>query len=197
MGHLFDDAEHAPGLTDRELVASMRDARSTAFEALFRRHAETVRAFIIATIANRSHTEDLLQETFVLAWRKLDIAKMRGDSVLPWLLATTQRLVANSNRSADTSTRNLAPLADLEQLAYDSTFEAALSVERAAALHDALAKLSTSDRQIVRLCLEEGLLYKEAARATRTSVSVVRNVLFRARQALRRELSAVAEGGHD
>ena len=184
------------GPTDRELVMAMRETGSGAFERLFRRHADAVHSLITMRITDAALIDDLHQEVFVLAWQKLDAKKMVGDSVLPWLLSTAQRLIANANRATASATHSVSPLHDVEIGDDDSTFDAVDRKARSAALDRALANLRPRNRQIVRLCLEMGMQYKEAARATRTSTSGVRNTLFRARRALQRDLAPVREDGN-
>lgn len=191
-----DTQSPVPGPTDRELVVTMRTPGSGAFEILFRRYADAVHSLIITRITNSALVDDVHQETFVLAWQKLDARKMVGDSILPWLVSTAQYLVANANRATASTARSIAPLDEVDLDDEDSTFEAVAKNAQSAALDDALARLRDRDRRIVALCLEHDMQYKEAARATRTSTSGVRNTLFRARRALQRDLASVREDGN-
>lgn len=174
-------------LTDRDLVGSMREAGSTAFEALFKRHASTVHAYISSKLVDAGDVDDTFQEVFVLAWSKLDKELMTGRSAAPWLLSTAHNVVSSTNRKRQRA--DLSPLLDIPTIsaaeAHDiEAGKAALELT----LRAALQSLSPEDRRVVHLCLEKGLSYKEAARVSRASTSMVRNRLFRARKALRRAL---------
>jgi RNA polymerase sigma-70 factor (ECF subfamily) len=62
----------ADGVGDRELVARFKETRDPAwFEPLFQRHRKFVYAFCYAMLENRAVAEDLLQDTFMKAYREI------------------------------------------------------------------------------------------------------------------------------
>ena len=67
------------------------------FEILTREHIDSVRAFLLASLRDPIAVEDLLQETFLTAWRILD----RYDRQLPfgpWVRGIAAKLVLNRRR---------------------------------------------------------------------------------------------------
>ena len=51
-------------------------------------------------IADRAEAEDIAQETFATAWRKLGGLELAGDSALPWLATICRNVAANHIRVA-------------------------------------------------------------------------------------------------
>jgi RNA polymerase sigma-70 factor (ECF subfamily) len=87
------ETEHASPLEradDALLVARARDGDRRAFAVLLRRHEGTLRRYIDRLTRNRADTDDVLQETALLAWRRLDgiaePAKVRS-----WLIRIATR----------------------------------------------------------------------------------------------------------
>ena len=66
------------GPSDERLVARARKIDVAAFEQLYHRHVGRVFALSVRLSRDRDIAEDLTQEAFVLAWRKLK--SFRGDS---------------------------------------------------------------------------------------------------------------------
>src|SRR6478672_12002459 len=79
--------------TDLALVARCREGDLGAFEELYRTHAGRLYGLAFRMLGNAADAEDLLQEIFLSAHRKLE--SFRGDAALgTWLyrLATNQIL---------------------------------------------------------------------------------------------------------
>ncbi len=95
--------------TDTALVVRARDGDRAAFEELVRRTARLVFARLYLDTGKADRAEDLLQETFLLAFRALrrlaDPAGFR-----PWLLAIAHNVLIDDARRA-TRLKRLAPLA--------------------------------------------------------------------------------------
>lgn len=195
MSDASDSTDEAPVPTDRELIATMKSAGSSAFRELYRRHAPAVHSFIQTGIESAADVEDVFQEVFTTAWQKLDAEQMPGESALPWLLVTARNLTSNLNRKRSRDGTIALEEADVEGI--DNAFESGVSAEESQAVRAALAKLSPIDRKIVNLCLQQNMLYKEAARATSGSIGAVRNRLSRARRFLRGELASVRGEEHE
>jgi hypothetical protein len=59
-------------VTDEELVHRARDGDPTAFDEIVERHKGAVFRAALAALRNREDAEDVTQETFITAFRKLD-----------------------------------------------------------------------------------------------------------------------------
>jgi RNA polymerase sigma-70 factor (ECF subfamily) len=71
-------------VTDEELVRRAQDGDPAAFDEIVERHKGAVFRAAMAGLRNREDAEDVTQETFITAYRKLDT--FRGESELrTWL----------------------------------------------------------------------------------------------------------------
>src|SRR5690242_18532311 len=72
------------------------DDRGTRFDQLFAAHYGAVRAYVVRR-SGAAPGDDVLSETFLVAWRRLDAVPEDG---LPWLLGVARRVLANQRRGA-------------------------------------------------------------------------------------------------
>lgn len=129
-------------------------------------------SFIVKSGIDENQAEDIFQQVLMLAWSDLDADRMQSDSALPWLFYAARNVASNNKklraRVAHAETTDM-------RAATDATFETVVDRSLSDALTQALDALEPLDRRVVELCLEEGLLYKEAAHRLKTSVGTVRN----------------------
>lgn len=170
---------------DVELIARSiaRDAR--AFGDLFDRHSTAVYRFAYSLTHDTTEAQELVQETFVTAWKKLADIRLVGDSMLPWLIVTT-RLHAQNLQRRNFRTQTL-PLEEhiLNHRAGSIEADQAAHREELEWVFAAVDRLGDVDRRIVELCLYEGRSYKEAALQLGLTVSRVSKRVERTRQKLR------------
>jgi RNA polymerase sigma-70 factor (ECF subfamily) len=82
----------------RALVAAAREGDRAAFDALVSMHYRSVFRTAMAALQRREDAEDVTQDAFVLAWRK--VAGFRGDSSFKtWLLTIVWRQALDKRRS--------------------------------------------------------------------------------------------------
>jgi len=82
----------------RALVAAAREGDRAAFEELVSLHYRSVFRTAMAALQRREDAEDVTQDAFVLAWRK--IGGFRGDSSFKtWLLTIVWRQALDKRRS--------------------------------------------------------------------------------------------------
>jgi RNA polymerase sigma factor (sigma-70 family) len=172
--------------TDSVLLDACGEGDRAAFASLFDRHSRPVFATAFAVVKNRADAEEVLSDAFMLLWRKRTSIEFFGDSLLPWLLVTVRNLARNRVRAAagtlsfdediglgdSLSTEDLVAQRELEQQ-----------------LDSVIGELSALDREIVQLCLVDGLSYEQAADRLGITHSSVRNRLSRSRTALRAQLN--------
>ena len=149
-------------------------------EALFRRHYRDVAAYVRRR-AEPQLVEDVVAETFLVAWRRLDEVPV---DARPWLLGVARKALATQRRSA---ARRRSLLSKLEA--------AGTGIERGeqpreAGVADALLRLTEKDREAITLVAWEGLSPSEAAVVVGQSPAAFRVRLHRAKRRLRRRLEA-------
>lgn len=174
-----------PKRSDGELVRAAADGDDSSFRILYRAYVKPVFWLAYGLVGSTADAEEVTQETFLAAWRKLDGLILEGDSLLPWLATICRFQSANRMRRL---ARERAHTAD----AVSDTAAAPIDVEGdviAAALAERIlaevATLSTLDREIFRLCTVEALGYAEAAAELGVDHGAVRNRLSRVRGRLR------------
>jgi RNA polymerase sigma-70 factor, ECF subfamily len=123
-------------------------------EDLFRRYEPAVVAYVRRR-APADVVDDIVAETFLVAWRRLDDVR---EPALPWLLGVTRR-VLSTHRRGDRRRQELGNrLAAAQSTSVPASFED--GEERALA---ALATLSEKDREALTLTAWEGLTPQQAA----------------------------------
>jgi RNA polymerase sigma-70 factor, ECF subfamily len=159
---------------------SIEEAR---LEALFCDHFSAVRSYARRR-APESMVDDVVAETFLVAWRRIDDLP---DEVRPWLLGVARKTLSTQLRSA----RRRSSL--VEKL---SAAETPLAFSQAdgpdTGLIGALQRLSATDQEVLALAAWEDLRPREAAVVLGVSPAWYRVRLHRAKRRLLRELEASA-----
>lgn len=156
----------------------MQRPADSRFDEIYQRHREDVRLYLGRRVAADA-VEDLVSETFLVCWRKLDAVPRQP---LPWLYAVARKLLANHYRAA---ARRDLPVAG------SPAEDAFLPIERDDMLARAFARLSESDREVLRLVAWEQLSLRAAARALGCSQVACRVRFHRAKRRLAFHLEAL------
>ncbi len=171
---------------DRVLLDALRTGDMRPLDALHRSYLVPVYWAAFDILRDRLDAEDVSQETFLTLWRRRHDIEI-ASSLLPWLLVTARYHALNRLRERSRRRRREAVMDD-DLAAPDATEGNVFLNEQFAAVERTISRLPDLDRRIYRLCIEEGLLYKEAAHKLGVSHGTVRNRLSRVRLTLRREL---------
>ncbi|MFT3924280.1 MAG: RNA polymerase sigma factor [Myxococcales bacterium] len=171
----------APGLSEAELVARVIAGDRWAEEAFYRRHVELVAGTALRLLRHRAETEDVVQETFILAFQRLgqlrDPQAVRGWLVQIALSRVHRRLRWNPLRKLvglgrKNDAEDLAACA-MDDLGADERAELAL-VERA------LAGVKQEERTAWLLRHAVGCSLEEVATACGCSLAAVKRRLDKA-----------------
>jgi RNA polymerase sigma factor (sigma-70 family) len=165
------------------------------FGAVFDRHATAIHGYIARRLG-RDAADDLVAETFLVAFRQRASYEPDQPSARPWLYGIATRLVSRRRREEVRFFRAIArsgidPAADpvAEPVADQSARRA-----DAQALHrrlaGALAVLSTADRDAL-LVVADGLSDQEAAQALGVPPGTLSSRVARARRMVRAALGGV------
>lgn len=161
------DRSH-PMLDDGRAVEQARRGDEAAWRVLFERHADLVFRLAMREIGDRDAALDVLQETFLRAWRGLE--RFRGDaSFRSWVA----RIAINESRTwlRGRSRRREVRLDD-RPLRAPGTGELGAAVERSELAERALAlvrALPDQQRAVILLRTTEGYSYREIAEILGTS----------------------------
>lgn len=146
-----------------------------AFEELFNAHYWAVRAYVLRRAPSGS-AEDVIAETFLIAWRRLDSL---GEDPLPWLFGVARRVMANQLRA---ERRRSALAARLHELVAGQPSQWEPPTAMSEELAVAMIRLSPQEREALLLVAWEGLEPARAARAAGCSAAAFRARLHRARR---------------
>jgi RNA polymerase sigma factor (sigma-70 family) len=148
--------------------------RQERFEALFERCHADVRAYVLRR-APQAVVDDVLSETFLVAWRALEGMPKEP---LPWLYGVARRTLSNHRRGRR---RAAALSARLAHVAVAPAGPELLGEGIEPALRDALLELSEREREALLLVAWEELSPAQAASALGCSSAAFRVRLHRAR----------------
>ncbi len=158
----------------------MPDEREARFERLFRSQADAVRSYVLRR-ATVEDADDVVAETFLVAWRRLDDVPSEPR---PWLLAVARRLLANRRR-ADRRVASLS--ARLEQGAAGrgaDSDDATGGTELRLTVLAALERLPDKEQEAMRLLAWDRLSLADAATVLGCSRATLAVRAHRARRKL-------------
>lgn len=163
--------------TDSEIIQrSLGQPR--AFAELFDRHARTLGGYAARRLGADA-AEDILSETFLVAFAKRKTFDASWDSALPWLYGIASRLIRKHRSREAKHLRSTIESAGREDRVSAGQFEAAnarLDAELSArALAPLIASLSVKDRDTLLLYAWGDLTYEEVAAALGIPVGTVRS----------------------
>ncbi len=186
--------------SDLELVRRVQRGERGAFDLLVLRYQHKVVKLVARMLRDPAEAEDVAQEAFVKAYRAL--GSFRGDSAFyTWLY----RIAVNTARNTMASRQRRpldyeADLSESEQSVVESRMRhgdtpeaAALSDEIHATVNAAIEALPEDLRTAIILREVEGLSYEEIAEAMDCPVGTVRSRIFRAREAIDRNLKPLLD----
>ncbi|MFJ7908762.1 RNA polymerase sigma factor [Kitasatospora sp. NPDC096204] len=179
--------------------ARLRSGDQWAFGELFDETVDDLYSYAARVVGDRAAAEDVVQLTFLEAWRLR--GKLREDDgpVRPWLFGIAAHVLRNTTRAARRHRAAMARLPDRGVLP-DFAEELAGRLDddaRLAAVRRALGGLWNAEREVFGLCVLAGLDYASAAEALGVPVGTVRSRLSRARTKLRALTDEELRGGRE
>jgi RNA polymerase sigma factor (sigma-70 family) len=150
---------------------------AAAFGVLVRLHQGRLRGFLLRmTKGNGALADDLAQETFLEAFRK--IGQFGQGSFFGWLCA-----IAYSRFLMEARKRRLEPLDEAADMPDDAPDRETASLTRID-LERAMSRLMPAQRAALTLCFAFGLSHEEAAAALDMPVGTVKSHISRGRDRL-------------
>jgi len=177
-------------MNDRQWVDSARQGDEGAFAELVRRHSGGLHRAVARILADDTEAWDVVQMAFLKAWQKLDRYDPRY-SFTTWLYRIGTNLAIDLLRSR--TSRERAHKAGTEHRLRlvgngEGAGSRAESREADGILRQLVGILTPQQRSAFVLREMEGLDTTEVADVLGCSATTVRNHIFQARKALRREL---------
>lgn len=156
--------------------------RAVAFDEVFLEVYEPLQRYLHRR-CDASDVDDLLSETLLAIWRRLD--DVPEGRALPWSYSIARGALANHRRGRDRRRRLVERVAQADGNA--AGFAWAEPAD--ASLHAAVERLSPVDQEVVRLWAWEQLEPREIAESLDTTANAVSVRLHRIRRRLEREIA--------
>ena len=171
-----------------DLIARALSGDDQAFQLIFDRYSRPIISFIYDLTGERELSEELMQETFVRAYRNL--GTLRGDAKLStWLFGIAKnvarealRVRQHANRRVQLDDESVRELRD-GGLPPDDFL---INKELNGVIHGALARLDEDKRLVFALKVFQQHSYEEIASITGFSIAKLKTDLHRARLEMRR-----------
>jgi len=187
---------------DQQLVVRVQKGDKPAFDLLVRKYQHRIAKLVSRYVSDRSEVEDVTQEAFIRAYRA--IKGFRGESAFyTWLY----RIAVNTAKNYLVSQGRRPPSMDIEaeeaeavdvsnNLRDVATPERQLLADEIGrTVQQVLAAMPEDLRTALTLREIEGLSYEEIAEVMDCPVGTVRSRIFRAREAIDKELQPLLESG--
>jgi RNA polymerase sigma factor (sigma-70 family) len=193
-------AAASAGATDEQLVDAARAGSDAAFEALFRRYRDRIKAHVWGMLGDEGRAEDVAQEAFISALRRL---RATDQTIVfkPWIYQIARnacidhlrRLKRTDEISIDSEDFGPSHEGRLSQ-GVSGTESTVSQREDLDNLRQAFGGLPDSQHKVLVLRELEGLSYEEIGRRMNLSAPAVESMLFRARRGLKGEYQDISTG---
>lgn len=181
-GEVVDELQRArEAAEERRLVVAAADGSSTAFEALYRRHAARVYALCLRMTGNVAAAEDCTQDAFIQAWGSLPRFERRS-AFGTWL----HRIAVNTVLQHARRRHEVVGIADSVEREVGETLADPGASDPAAGrdLESAIAALPPGARHVLVLVGIYGHSHEEAAQLLGIAAGTCKAQLHRARMLL-------------
>ena len=172
-------------MDDTSLIQAAQAGDREAFGQLVRLHQARLRALVALTLTDRDDVLDIVQESFVDAWRGLD----RFDATRefgPWLRTICRNRVLKHLRDRLPKRRRELALVDEALIASESAEVEEAPEGRLAALRRCLEALDISHRALLERRYHEGVAVQDLASELGKSANAVSMILIRLKVVLQR-----------
>jgi len=170
-------------LTEQDLIQSILDGNTQSFSVLLKRYQRPIHALVRQIVSNREDAEELTQDVFIKAFRKLDSFK-GGSSLSTWLY----RIAWNTAISETRKKRLIYPEFDENQFANlpDETVDEVLEKEndemQLQRLEKAIERLPPEEKALITLYYTESKPLAEIALILNLSAENTKVKLHRTRK---------------
>jgi RNA polymerase sigma-70 factor (ECF subfamily) len=188
--------ETAGGKSARDIIDRARAGDPEAFQAIFQRFVRPVQAFIYHMLGDKAGAEELTQETFVRAYRRLDRIEA-GSRPSTWLFGIARNVVREAIRNRRRSLREVdlndatLPVLRDARAGPDENF---MTQELQRVIRRSVRELSNDQRLVFVLKVLHRMRYEEISVITGSSIGKLKTDLHRARLQVRQRLQPYLVG---
>lgn len=176
----------SPPVSEADARRDRRDERRNRFEAMYAAYRRPVLGYVLRRTRSPEDAADVIAETFLTAWRRLDEMPPDPEARL-WLYGVARRVLANHHRGE----RRRSALAERLHADLIATWRSAAEFSgELADVTAAFRRLPEAQRELLALNAWEGLDHGQIAVVLGCSRNAVRIRLHRARMKLTAELNS-------
>ena len=171
-----------------DLIARVHSGDDRAFQLIFDRYSRPIISFIYDMMNDRELAEELMQETFVRAYRNL--ATLRGEAKLStWLFGIAKNVARENFRVRQRASRKVLIDDETVRELRDTRLppdDSLINKELNGVIQTALAQLDEDKRLVFALKIFQQQSYEEISAITGFSIAKLKTDLHRARIEMRR-----------
>ncbi|MBV8729686.1 MAG: sigma-70 family RNA polymerase sigma factor [Acidobacteriia bacterium] len=179
--------------SDAALIRRLQRRDPNALAELYDRYGRLAYSLILRVVRDTGVAEDIVQETFLRVWNRVQGFDAERGAIGPWLLAVARNRAIDYLRSTTGRARNTLELETTEHPSlYKDMEKDLLTADKARRVKAAMQKLSPNHRQVIELAYFEGLSQTEMAERMGQPLGTVKTWVRAALKNLRDELGAAA-----
>lgn len=173
------------------LVQAAQDGCGEAFDQLVDRFASTVHAICLRRLHNQADAQELCQEVFIQAFRKIDQLD-DPRCFAGWLRAIATRMAINRVVRHKPIATVEPGVAAIDCIEYETPLGKVLARERRNQVHQGLGRLGQMDRETLEAFYFQGRSLIEMSDEFQSPVGTIKRRLHVARKRLAKELAELA-----
>jgi RNA polymerase sigma-70 factor (ECF subfamily) len=162
--------------------------RIARLTSALRANASDLLAYFERRTDPRADAADLLSETMIVAWKRIDRLPSDHTEARKWLFGIASRVLLSAHRTSRRRHAAVERLRDEVSREHLVTASEVESLEQAEQVRTAIARLPRPLQELVRLVHWDGFSLVDAAAVIGISASTARSRYARARELLRTEL---------
>ena len=182
------------GPEDRALIERLKRRDPQALAELYDRYGRLAYSLVLRVVRDKAIAEDLVQETFLRVWNRVQSIDLEKGAIAPWLLAVARNRAIDYLRSSAGRDRNAAvELDESDHAPLYREMEAGLLVsDQVRRVKAAMEKLAPNQRTVVELAYFKGLSQSEMSAQMGQPLGTIKTWVRTALQSLRDELGVAA-----
>ncbi|MEY3218672.1 MAG: hypothetical protein RIT27_29 [Pseudomonadota bacterium] len=182
-------------ITDETLMYRVQKGDQLAFQYLVKKYVSALHGFARRILNNSHEAEDIVQETFLRAWRHAEQWQSGRAKLSTWLHSITYHLCIDNHRKNKLITTPLdETLENEDTLEIPAAPDNLLKEELSQQVEKALQTLPERQRTAIALCYYQGISNLEAAEILNVSVAALESLLARGRKNLKVQLQKYISG---
>lgn len=175
---------------DENLARRLQNREPDAMAELYDRFGRLAYSVVLAIVRDATAAEDLVQETFLRVWNRVQIFEPGRGALGPWVIAIARNRAIDHVRSLQAKAeRNVFEVESCEHPSLFVDMERdLLNTDHARVIRKALSKLDSNQRKVIELAYYEGLSQTEMAERMGQPLGTVKTWVRTALKNLRQEL---------